>query len=189
MLLNQQALDTPFTGGLGSFKLYVLVADHLQRHIDNSGEDRPGPVLVSFLSKYGNRYSLSSDQEFHAIDGTVADLSNVFRLDDILELFKVSHERLKNGLGRETSASVLTPLVCPNRLQQQRRDCLQKINFAKASLELDLNRSRKNNVPAAASQPTPKRRNNHADRSAHEIVAGYRVHPVDFLSSPLKAQR
>lgn len=30
VLLNQQGLDKPFTGGLGSFKLYVLVASHVR---------------------------------------------------------------------------------------------------------------------------------------------------------------
>jgi hypothetical protein len=29
VLLNQQGLDLPFTGGLGSYKLYVLVAYHV----------------------------------------------------------------------------------------------------------------------------------------------------------------
>jgi DNA polymerase sigma len=31
ILLNQHELDKPFTGGLGSFKLYVLVANHVSR--------------------------------------------------------------------------------------------------------------------------------------------------------------
>ena len=29
IILRQQNLDTPFIGGLGSFKLYVLVAHHV----------------------------------------------------------------------------------------------------------------------------------------------------------------
>ena len=29
ILLNQQGLDKPFSGGLGSYKLYVLVASHV----------------------------------------------------------------------------------------------------------------------------------------------------------------
>ena len=29
VLLNQQGLDKPFTGGLGSYALYVLVASHV----------------------------------------------------------------------------------------------------------------------------------------------------------------
>ena len=31
VLLSQQALDKPFTGGLGSYKLYVLVAHHVSQ--------------------------------------------------------------------------------------------------------------------------------------------------------------
>lgn len=29
VLLNQHGLDKPFSGGIGSFKLYVLVASHV----------------------------------------------------------------------------------------------------------------------------------------------------------------
>jgi hypothetical protein len=31
IILSQHGLDKPFTGGLGSFKLYVLVANHVRR--------------------------------------------------------------------------------------------------------------------------------------------------------------
>ena len=33
ILLNQQGLDKPFTGGLGSYKLYVMVCHHVSRRI------------------------------------------------------------------------------------------------------------------------------------------------------------
>ena len=74
VLMSQQGFDKPFTGGLGSYKLYVLVAFHvsatiilrllrvlssikasslcrgtiyqLERHLANGGTDRPAEVLI-----------------------------------------------------------------------------------------------------------------------------------------------
>lgn len=68
----QQGLDKPFTGGLGSYKLYVLVAHHvsdfkplyysknsilimtnhcssslqIEHHLANGGNDRPSEILI-----------------------------------------------------------------------------------------------------------------------------------------------
>ena len=36
VILSQHELDKPFTGGLGSFKLYVLVANHVS-HVVRRG--------------------------------------------------------------------------------------------------------------------------------------------------------
>jgi hypothetical protein len=75
MLLSQHHLDEPFTGGLGSYKLYILVADHIHRHLqfqqeqrqrrrrdDRDGKDsrgdgdqdhHPFEMLYTFLYRYG----------------------------------------------------------------------------------------------------------------------------------------
>jgi hypothetical protein len=37
VLLSQHALDKPFSGGLGSFKLYVLVASHVSQVVAVGG--------------------------------------------------------------------------------------------------------------------------------------------------------
>lgn len=36
MLLHEHALDKPFTGGIGSFSLYVLIAHHVSKSVDDS---------------------------------------------------------------------------------------------------------------------------------------------------------
>jgi DNA polymerase sigma len=46
VLMAQQDLDKPFTGGLGSYKLYVLVAYHIDCHLASGGRDRPSEILI-----------------------------------------------------------------------------------------------------------------------------------------------
>jgi DNA polymerase sigma len=52
--LGQLGLDAPFTGGLGSYKLYVLLAKHLLQQSAETGNESAGtaqlgPLLLSFL--------------------------------------------------------------------------------------------------------------------------------------------
>ena len=64
VFLAQLELDKPFTGGLGSYKLYVLVASHIISHRTEfrlDGEDPElGGLLISFLEHYG------ADEQLHA---------------------------------------------------------------------------------------------------------------------------
>jgi len=46
VIMAQQDLDKPFTGGLGSYKLYVLVAYHIDCHLASGGRDRPSEILI-----------------------------------------------------------------------------------------------------------------------------------------------
>lgn len=75
--LSQLYLDMPFTGGLGSFKLYALLAVHIARYrrmCAKSAEDADehdssqnpeateenlGLILLSFLQHYGNPSNLN----------------------------------------------------------------------------------------------------------------------------------
>jgi hypothetical protein len=57
-LLAQHRLDEPYTGGLGSYKLYILVAHHIFMHLQQQkdSEDReyyPIIMLYTFLYRYG----------------------------------------------------------------------------------------------------------------------------------------
>lgn len=63
VLLAQQDLDKPFTGGIGSYKLYVMVAYHLQQHLALGGTDRPGEVLMAFLFRFGHVYGHNVDDQ------------------------------------------------------------------------------------------------------------------------------
>ena len=52
-------LDKPFTGGIGSFKLYVMVAYIISRAPNKSVETSPGFILLSFLKHFGSRANLN----------------------------------------------------------------------------------------------------------------------------------
>jgi hypothetical protein len=103
--MNQQGLDKPFTGGLGSYKLYVLVAYHIEAHIANGGNDRPSEILMSFLFRFGcvgSRGDKLTTDLIHlgnlgqnlTCDGGMCELTPVFRLPDCVDMFRECHERL-----------------------------------------------------------------------------------------------
>jgi len=142
-LLTQQSLDTPFTGGLGSYKLYVLVAHHIERHLALGGSDRPGEIVLSFLYRYGMSGSqregsklhctpLSKDVPLQGPNGASADLSNVFQLDACIELFRLCWERLWGRVisakqPGKNNASLLAEVICSPRLAQERRLAREKL--------------------------------------------------------------
>ena len=118
ILLNQHNLDVPFTGGLGSYKLYVLVSDHCRK---NPGKTT-GLVLVGFLDRFSNlqrvRDELTALEDgstgFMGSDGSSADLSNVFRWDECCALFASTVSRLKHSNYR------LASVIDTNRLRDDR---------------------------------------------------------------------
>ncbi len=102
--MNQQGLDKPFTGGLGSYKLYVLVAYHIETHIANGGNDRPSEILISLLFRFGcvgsrcdrlttDLVHLSNSGQMLSCDEGICDLTPIFRLPDCVEMFRECHER------------------------------------------------------------------------------------------------
>ncbi|KAL7534583.1 hypothetical protein ACHAXR_006897 [Thalassiosira sp. AJA248-18] len=108
VLMAQQGFDKPFTGGLGSYKLYVLVAYHIERHIANGGTDRPSEILISILFRYGcigtnydkattDLEQLRNKDDSLSSHGGMCELTPVFRLSDCVDMFRECHARL---LGR-----------------------------------------------------------------------------------------
>ena len=104
VLMAQQGLDKPFTGGLGSYKLYVLVAYHIDCHLANGGTDRPSEVLISLLIRYGcvgkkkhettDLMQLKNREEYVSSDGGMCELTPTFRLGDCVNMFRECHGRL-----------------------------------------------------------------------------------------------
>mmetsp|Transcript_9766 Transcript_9766/g.17575 ORF Transcript_9766/g.17575 Transcript_9766/m.17575 type:complete len:1197 (-) Transcript_9766:45-3635(-) len=106
ILMAQQGFDKPFTGGLGSYKLYVLVAFHMERHIANGGSDRPSEVLISLLFRYGSigkchdeatstdLERLQKREDPITCDGGMCDFVPMFRLSDCVDMFRECHARL-----------------------------------------------------------------------------------------------
>ena len=226
-LLTHHSLDAPFTGGLGSYKLYVLVAHHMERHLSLGGSDRPGEIILSFLFRYGmssgsvaprgkqqrhqQRHftTLKQSMPLDGPNGGCADLSNVFRLDDCIELFQQCFYRLwekivwagrqqpqKNGRRATTVASYLADLICPDRLQRERTLARQQLHAAVGKLA----RRPQTTTPAAPgvttsttnattmkNRPSGNSQSSTAslprgDLTAEQITAGY-------VCTALKAQR
>jgi hypothetical protein len=140
LLLRQTDLDKPFTGGLGSYKLYVLVAYHIERHLKGGGRDVPADVLVSFLFRFGGLGHTGASTNLSPTmtllsHGGMADLQPVFRLRDIEVLFKKSYERLSQALAcAEESDSLLTfvgTIMDASKLKYDRDQFLMKAERVK----------------------------------------------------------
>jgi len=106
VILQQADLDLPFTGGLGSFKLYVLVAHHIYSLLLSWGDDHPGEVLLLVLYRYGTLKDLVSYVDGWtttpldrggakiAEDGCAAELDAVYKLHLICGLCGLCYVRL-----------------------------------------------------------------------------------------------
>lgn len=99
------AKDTPFSGGLGSYKLYVLVVTHITRHVGLGGRDDPGEIFMSFAYRYGTavasnnchrgaRTAIEKGDIATCRHGGKADLSNVFLINECRSLFGSIWNRL-----------------------------------------------------------------------------------------------
>jgi hypothetical protein len=147
ILLHQNKLDVPFEGGLGSYKLYVLVAYHIEKHLKQGGTDRSGEVLLAFLFRYGkvpqsyNGESVSGVFRTHlSVSSTIesgggcADLSNVYLIQNCLRLFDLAWHRLQSKFVSsrgQAPPSFLDALV-DSALLRRERD--QRMHFANLTL-------------------------------------------------------
>lgn len=118
IIMGQQYLDEPFTGGLGSYKLYVLVAHHIQQHLLRGGKDLASEVLVSFFYRYAQisspnvpeyyRTKLSRDERLTVFGGTVeVDFNNVMQMGSIIKLFQSCWSRFWKWLQSTSSKTTL----------------------------------------------------------------------------------
>jgi hypothetical protein len=156
IILEQQDLDKPFTGGLGSYKLYILVAYHIQQHLELGGLDRPGEVFLSFLFRYGNvgghnvdartLTDLSQQASVHDREGCTADLSNVFQLEHCVHLFRRCWARLWKFMSRASDKnegsdpmkSLLAEIVDSSRLYCERSERLQRAAVSVEKLKFNI---------------------------------------------------
>jgi hypothetical protein len=118
VFLHQMALDKPFTGGVGSYKLYVmisLVLDSLETHArthegkrsgsqsddESSEESLPridlGFALLSFLKFYGDRNNLNAQAEIALFDAHI-DFRGNTSIATCQVLFKTAHDVLYNSI-------------------------------------------------------------------------------------------
>mmetsp|Transcript_19668 Transcript_19668/g.42713 ORF Transcript_19668/g.42713 Transcript_19668/m.42713 type:complete len:355 (+) Transcript_19668:814-1878(+) len=110
--LGQLGLDKPFTGGLGSYKLYVLIAKHLERVRESAGgqgEDM-GELLLSFLKHHGDPKYLNGQTNVNLPGAESVSMAQVFKAKDVREAFARAHAvllqcSLKVPAGAAASAS------------------------------------------------------------------------------------
>ena len=87
LLLAQYDLDRPFMGGLGSYRIYVMVAYYLEREDDDDDDESLARVLLGFLARFGVEEPPPRDDVLRTEGDGEADLSGVYRLDDCVECF------------------------------------------------------------------------------------------------------
>lgn len=136
ILLQQVDLDKPFTGGLGSYRLYVLVANHFDAHKSLGGKDSPAEMLVGFLYRYSTpsksrskaRTQLKKEILIRS-DGGEADLSAV-SLDLCIELFQLCFQklmdRLENHEETKQRRSLLASLIDVGKVKRERSAALNQ---------------------------------------------------------------
>ena len=187
--MAQQKLDTPFEGGLGSFKLYVLVAHHIQRHLQLGGADQPGEILLSFLFRYGGsstgdhcvhpdkvKTQLSQDVMVKCHDtGCDADMSNVFLVDECCHLFASIWKRLWKRMRRTKPVNKRKSKKNNNNNKQDNDDssCTSKQEQTRISLLAELihvqrlTEERQQSLATAAEATKTMQRRNEDDGTVH----------------------
>lgn len=141
-------MDKPFTGGIGSFKLYVLLSFHIQEHLKHGGNDSPAEILLTFLLRFGHKSSQFSNIQrvaFTAIskdttlesDGGRADC--VFNIDKCKALFAECFSRLMvrlEILSTNPNHSWLSCIIDSLRLRVLRTSSINKqLNMQEKSIE------------------------------------------------------
>ncbi|OWZ17999.1 hypothetical protein PHMEG_0007987 [Phytophthora megakarya] len=122
--LHQFELDKPFTGGLGSFRLYMMVAYIFQRSGKKHKKQQQLPVsslLLAFFELFGNKKQpnfLHEDTQLPLPlgNGGHMDFGGVFRIDDCVETFSMAFDIL-NSTGNIAS------IIYEERLDKDRKKC------------------------------------------------------------------
>ncbi|KAK1944534.1 Non-canonical poly(A) RNA polymerase PAPD5 [Phytophthora citrophthora] len=116
--LHQFELDKPFTGGLGSFRLYMMVAYVFQQ---KKPQQSVSKLLASFFELFGNKKHprfLHEDTQLPLPlgDGGYMDFGGVFRIDDCVETFAMASDILK-------STGNIGSIIYEERLEKDRKKC------------------------------------------------------------------
>lgn len=163
ILLQHADLDKPFTGGLGSYRLYVLVAKHFNEHSSLGGGLSAAEILISFFYRYSamarssskGRTYLHKSYTIMSEDGE-ADLSAV-NVDECIDIFHHSYQRLLDKLidfeswsWNSKRVSLITGLIDAARLTRDRHVAMNKANAFPPSRQVS-----KNNPERIASTSKP----------------------------------
>ncbi|ETI38487.1 hypothetical protein F441_15625 [Phytophthora nicotianae CJ01A1] len=119
--LYQFDLDKPFTGGLGSFRLYMMVAYIFQRNSSTHKNKPVSSLLLAFFELFGNRKQpnfLHEDTQLPLPlgNGGHMDFGGVFRIGDCVDTFAMAFDILK-------STGNIGSIIYEERLEKDRKKC------------------------------------------------------------------
>lgn len=157
VFLNQLDLDKPFTGGLGSFKLYLMIATHIRQFFPQelpakqtaqkkAAAPNFGEMLLSFLKFYGNPVNLNETTEI-AIESTSVSFSTTRLATEIQKSFMIAYHvlirayRIRREILEEKRQAAEQQLAEQNRIS----DSVQPLSWG----------SWKNERPKATTRQTP----------------------------------
>ena len=178
--------------GLGSYRLYVMIAFHIEQHLRDGGTDNPTELLLGFLHRYGRRKTDVIDRPFVSCQQGDADLSGVYRIELCVELFNLTYEKLRSCLvtknieGRKEKMSILAQIVDSARLHKEREGFIAKaklIRFydtkggnSQASSQKDSRKAVKSNEKKRkASKKILEEEEDDADVEADRLIRGYKL--------------
>jgi len=166
ILLQQTNLDKPFSGGLGSYKLYVMIAHHYKSHMALGGGSSAAEILLSFLYRYsdidseyldrGTKNEMSESTLIRC-DGGEADLKTGIKVERCASLFGVCYHRIMQRLEQQChgyNVSIIGSII----------DCIKLESSRKISMGM-----------AAQSMKKIQNSSYFSDRDPNKSVAGKRV--------------
>ncbi|CAM9952540.1 unnamed protein product [Pylaiella littoralis] len=131
VFMRQRGLDKPFTGGVGSFKLYALIASHLQGcgcgrapQQQQQQQHDLGDLLLSFLSHYSHTSEkrLTPRTVLH-VRGLTIDLGSASKAPAAAKDFGRAFEALSFAISEE-EASRINGIGNDNGNEGSRAECL-----------------------------------------------------------------
>uniref|UniRef100_K3WR95 Poly(A) RNA polymerase mitochondrial-like central palm domain-containing protein n=1 Tax=Globisporangium ultimum (strain ATCC 200006 / CBS 805.95 / DAOM BR144) TaxID=431595 RepID=K3WR95_GLOUD len=145
--LHQFELDKPFTGGLGSFRLYIMVASlfplekkgNQSVQVVRSSRVPPPSVsalLITFLERFGNK---KNPNYFHnqtvlslSLFGadSIVEFASVFRINDCVDSFAMAYDIL---IKTKSLGSIIFEEKLADERQQARKLAAAAIQAQKAS--------------------------------------------------------
>ena len=116
LLLHQHRLDKLYSGGMNSFRVYVIVLSFLEGYAGTTDRSDASRVLLHFLEFYGRKDVLNRSKRINSVLTDEVVLFNaVYRLPEIVHLFRTTHLILSRRKG--TKRSLISHILSRNRFQ------------------------------------------------------------------------
>jgi len=137
--LQQQGLNEPFTGGLGSYGLYLLLTQHIEEHAQTIPKPALGDLLKSFALYYGQSQNFNENTVVRVEGADPYNLGKVANADKLCGVFMKLYKSLQredavrvNGTHRPYLADVLNKTALRFERNEARRKCKAFLRTATA---------------------------------------------------------